>query len=50
VCDDPQCWLNALARKQFERALKVELSASDRAMIEAHAASFSASQPAEESR
>jgi predicted RNA-binding protein YlxR (DUF448 family) len=38
VCDNKQCWLDALARKRFERALKVELSESDRAMIEAHAA------------
>lgn len=37
VCDSRQCWLDALARKQFERALKIELSAEDRAMIEAYA-------------
>jgi len=39
VCDNRQCWLDALAQKRFERALRVELSESDRAMIEAYAAS-----------
>lgn len=39
VCNNRQCWLDALARKQFERALKVELSDHDRAMIEEYAAS-----------
>lgn len=38
VCDNRQCWLDSLARKRFERALKVELSESDRAMIEAYVA------------
>lgn len=42
VCDNKACWLDALARKRFERALKVELSESDRAMIEAHAESLPA--------
>jgi predicted RNA-binding protein YlxR (DUF448 family) len=38
VCDNRQCWLDSLARKRFERALKVELSDGDRAMIEEYAA------------
>lgn len=38
VCNNRRCWLDALARKQFERALKVELTEEDRAMIEAYAA------------
>jgi len=32
-----QCWLDALARKRFERALRVDLSEADRAMIQEYA-------------
>ena len=37
LCSDPACWERALAGGSLGRALRVELSAEDRATLKAHA-------------
>ncbi len=45
LCQNRQCWLEALAHKHIGRALKVELTAEDHARIEAYASRLSSQAP-----